>query len=616
VKLRFVTSPRGNYHMTELLAGLCAAAVDGGHDAAVEMDGFPDPDAEVVCVVIPHEFYGCEPPQSWPSEAQRHRTIGLCVENPLTPWFERACELAPAFAGSLAINRSSLTEMHRRGLAARHLQLGYTHHWDTWGGGDDDRPIDVTYLGTTDARRDALIAGYGRWLWPHRTAMLVPTLAPKRTPRPDYLIDRGKYLHLRRSKLLVNLHRETSRSFEWIRVLQAIANGCVVVSEPSLDHHPLVAGEHFVVAAPKGIPHVVNRLLADPDRLAAIRARAYELIRTELGMDAAVDQLVAEAERVLGSGSRVPQLTAVPTRPQAEAHLPDSRPAELINLGIGIRTLGSDVMELRRAVQDLGERVGGRDPAAAPELVACTPAYADARPRVSIAVTLYNYEREVLRALRSVAASQFADYEVLIVDDASTDASLAGVVEFASDHPWMALSVRHSRCNRGLGASRNALIDNARGEFLFVLDADNTIYPTALGRLVEALDRDPGASFSYPMLAVTRADDPVDLLSHRAWDPEGFRGGNYIDAMALIRLDDLITFGGYTENVRLTGWEDFDLWCRCAEAGGRGRLVPEVLAEYRQTSHSMLATIQTDVTVAWSVMHARFPSLVGAAPGP
>jgi glycosyltransferase involved in cell wall biosynthesis len=235
---------------------------------------------------------------------------------------------------------------------------------------------------------------------------------------------------------------------------------------------------------------------------------------------------------------------------------------------------------------------------------------------VSIAVTLYNYEREVLRALRSVAASQFADYEVLIVDDASTDASLAGVVEFASDHPWMALSVRHSRCNRGLGASRNALIDNARGEFLFVLDADNTIYPTALGRLVEALDRDPGASFSYPMLAVTRADDPVDLLSHRAWDPEGFRGGNYIDAMALIRLDDLITFGGYTENVRLTGWEDFDLWCRCAEAGGRGRLVPEVLAEYRQTSHSMLATIQTDVTVAWSVMHARFPSLVGAAPGP
>ncbi len=601
--------------MTELLAGLCAAAVDGGHDAAMETEGFPDPDAEVVCVVIPHEFYGCEPPQSWPSEAQRQQTIGLCVENPSTPWFERACELAPAFAGSLAINRSSLTEMRRRGLAGRHLQLGYTRHWDAWGGAADDRPVDVTYLGTTDPRRDALVAGYGRWLWPRRTAMLVPIQGPKRTARADYLIDHEKYLHLGRSKLLVNLHRETTCSFEWIRILQAIANGCVVVSEPSLDHHPLVAGEHFIVAGPKSIPHVVNRLLENPDRIAAIRARAYELTRTKLNMGAAVDQLAVEAERVLASRPRVPQLHAAATSPPAEAHVPAGRPPELVHLGIGIRTLGSDVTELRRAVQDLSERLDGRDPAAAPELVACTPAFADARPRVSIAVTVYNYEREVLEALRGVAASQFTDYEVLVVDDASTDTSLAGVVEFASDHPWMPLAVRRSRRNRGLGASRNTLMNNARGEFLFVLDADNTIYPTALGRLVEALDRDPGASFSYPMLAVTRAGDPVELLSHRAWDPTAFGAGNYIDAMALIRLDDLVAFGGYTENVRLTGWEDFDLWCRCVEAGGRGRLVPEVLAEYRQTGHSMLATIQTDLTVAWSVMHARFPALVGAAPG-
>ena len=603
--------------MTELLTGLCAAAVDGGHDAAVETDGFPDPDADVVYVVIPHEFYSCEPSRSWPSEAQRRQTIALCVENPSTPWFERACELSPAFAGSLAINRSSLTEMHRRGLAARHLQLGYTRHWDAWGGEDDDRPLDVTYLGTTNSRRDALIAGYGRWWWPHRTAMLVPTLAPKHSARADYLVDHEKYLHLSRTKLLINLHRETSWSFEWVRVLQAIANGCVVVSEPSLDHHPLVAGEHFIVAAPKSIPHVVNRLLKDPDRLAAIRARAYELIRTRVRMGAAVDHLVVEAERVLGSGSRGPQLPATAaTLPPGEAPLPDNRPPELVHLGIGIRTLASDIMELRRAVQDLGARVEGRDPAAAPELVTRTPAYADARPRVSIAITLYNYEREVLEALRSVAASQFADYEVLILDDASTDASLAGVVTFASAHPWMALSVQRSRSNRGLGASRNTLMNSARGEFLFVLDADNTIYPTALERLVEMLDRDPGASFSYPILAVTRADDPVELLSHQAWDPAAFRGGNYIDAMALIRLDDLVTLGGYTENIRLTGWEDFDLWCRCAEAGGRGRLVPEVLAEYRQTRHSMLATIQTDVTVAWSVMHARFPSLIGATPCP
>jgi hypothetical protein len=616
MRLRFVTTLRGNHHMTELLAALCAATLDGGHDAAVETEGFPEVDDETVCVVIPHEFYDCEPPYAWPSLDQRRQTIALCVENPSTQWFERSCQLAPSFAGALAINRSSLTEMHRRGLTARPLQLGYTRLWDAWGGAEGDRPVDVTYLGATDRRRDGLVAGYGRWLWPRRTTMLVPPHAPKPLARPDYLIDNQKYLHLSRTKLLVNLHREGAWSFEWTRVLQAIANGCVVVSEPSVDHAPLVAGEHFIVAAAKSIPHVVNGLLEEPGRIEAIRSSAYAMIQDELDMCLAAGQVVAEAERLLAGGLRTTSLPSPPAHASpAPVELPDTSSREVARLRLGVRTLTSEVLELRRAAQRMVEGCQGRDPEAAPELVACTPAYGEAHPRVSIAITLYNYEREVLEALRSVNASEFSDYEVLVIDDASTDSSLAGVLAFAAEHPWMALAVLRNRCNRGLGAGRNALAAAARGEFLFVLDADNAIYPTALGRLVEALDRDPGATFCYPILAVTHTGESMGLLSHQGWNPAGFADGNYIDAMALIRLDDLIALGGYTENVQLTGWEDFDLWCRCAESGRRGRLVPEVLAIYRQTNHSMLAWTQTDVTVAWSMMHSRFPSLVGAEPG-
>ena len=85
--------------------------------------------------------------------------------------------------------------------------------------------------------------------------------------------------------------------------------------------------------------------------------------------------------------------------------------------------------------------------------------------------------------------------------------------------------------------------------------------------------------------------------------------------MALIFLDDFIALGGYTEDTRLTGWEDFFFWCACAESGRRGRLVPEVLARYRQTGHSMLGWTQTDTTAAWSVIHTRFPQFVPPAPG-
>jgi glycosyltransferase involved in cell wall biosynthesis len=226
---------------------------------------------------------------------------------------------------------------------------------------------------------------------------------------------------------------------------------------------------------------------------------------------------------------------------------------------------------------------------------------------------LYNYEREVLDALGSVAASEFDYYEVLVLDDASSDGSLEAARQFLVEHPWMPAALLHHRVNRGLGASRNALTRQARGELMFVLDADNAIYPTALGRLVEALDHDQGATFAYPLIAVTRPDEPTGLLSQHAWDPGRLRDGNYIDAMALIRIDDLLALGGYTEDPRLAGWEDFHLWCACAEAGWWGTLVPEVLARYRASSHSMLAWTLVDTTIASSLMHARFPRIVAPA---
>jgi len=220
-----------------------------------------------------------------------------------------------------------------------------------------------------------------------------------------------------------------------------------------------------------------------------------------------------------------------------------------------------------------------------------------------------------VEALASVDRSEFEDYEVLVVDDASSDGSLRSVRDFLLAHPWMPATVLSNRVNRGPAASRNALARQARGELMFVLDADNSIYPPALGRLVHALDRDPGAAFAYPLIAQTRSGAPVGLLSRYAWDPSLLRGGNYVDVMAMYRLDDFFALGGFTEDVRVTGWEDFFFWCACAESGRRGHLISEVLANYRQTGHSVLGWTQTDTTVAWSVLHARFPEIIPWTPG-
>ena len=521
--------------MTELLEALCRAVRELGHPAELASSTFPVVAEDLVYVLIPHEHRGCEPPGAWPTLEQRERTIALCVENPPSPWFETVCQLAHEFPAMLAINQSSADALRRRAIEVEHLQLGYAPEWDLSEEGGGHRPIDVTYLGSADERRDALIANYGQW-WSHRqVAMLVPTVAPKPAARADYLVDSDKYRHLSRSKLLVNLHRDQTKSFEWVRVLQAMANGCVVVSEPSLDHAPLVAGEHFVAASAESLPHVVEGLLHEPDRISTLRSAAYEKLRQGLTMASAAQRLVETADRLLNQERPHSPLRSDPPSPPAPSPAVRDRPERAgddARTRAAVRGLVTETIELRRAVQRLLERSEQRDPDAQAELVASTPAFDEARPRISVAVTLRNYEREVVQALDSVDISDYGDYEVIVIDDDSSDRSLEVVRDFLIRRPWMPATLLRNRVNQGLGASRNALALRARGEFMFVLDADNTIFPSTLRRLADALDRDPGATFAYPLIAVTRSDRSAGLLSRYAWDREGFRSGNYIDAMA------------------------------------------------------------------------------------
>ena len=116
------------------------------------------------------------------------------------------------------------------------------------------------------------------------------------------------------------------------------------------------------------------------------------------------------------------------------------------------------------------------------------------------------------------------------------------------------------------------------------------------------------------MIAAFRDGVPLQLLSGLPWEPDRLLHGNYIDAMALVRREHILGLGGYATDPRITGWEDFHLWCQCAEAGLYGILVPQVLAWYRLRAHSMLSDTASSVVLAWSLMRARFPDLLGLHP--
>lgn len=252
-------------------------------------------------------------------------------------------------------------------------------------------------------------------------------------------------------------------------------------------------------------------------------------------------------------------------------------------------------IELERAVCEIRERQSGRQPQAV-ETAHLTPAYLSVRPRVSVCIPVRNHGHEIVEALESVVGAEGPLVEILVLDDCSTDRTLETVVEWMEARNHVLGRVMTRPVNRGLGAGRNDLLRIARGEYAFMLDADNSIYPPAIARLCEALDADPTAAFAYCMLERHNAGRSRGLLSDGPWEPDRLRDGNYVDAMAMLRRLSVIELGGYSEDIRLYGWEDFDLWCRIAEHGGHGLFVPEILCRYRQNEHSMLSVSAIDGT--------------------
>ena len=142
--------------------------------------------------------------------------------------------------------------------------------------------------------------------------------------------------------------------------------------------------------------------------------------------------------------------------------------------------------------------------------------------------------------------------------------------------------------NQGLSYSRNTAISFVQTPYVFILDADNQLYPRALQVLREALENS-GYAMAYSL--IERFGAQRIIANNSIWLPEKFSHGNYIDAMALIRTDVLRQLGGYRIMTHKVGWEDYDLWCSLIDHGLKGCHVPQILCRYRVHGKSMTRTV-------------------------
>jgi glycosyltransferase involved in cell wall biosynthesis len=204
-------------------------------------------------------------------------------------------------------------------------------------------------------------------------------------------------------------------------------------------------------------------------------------------------------------------------------------------------------------------------------------------PGVTIVMPVYNGERFIARAIQSALASTFKDFELLVIDDGSTDGSVAEAHRAAAgDDRMRVITVPHG----GVAAARNAGLHSARGEFLANLDSDDEMLPHRLARQFAYLGAHPECVVVSCRSVVIDSDGkPIGIVgryfTHEDIDASLLdgNGGALGNDSAMFRVDALRAIGGYEQHLNATG-EDHDISLRLAEHG-RVACLPDVLNRYR-----------------------------------
>lgn len=213
-----------------------------------------------------------------------------------------------------------------------------------------------------------------------------------------------------------------------------------------------------------------------------------------------------------------------------------------------------------------------------------------AAPRVSVCMPVFNTIEFLGESLRSISNQCFSDFELVVIDDGSTDGSGPFLETYASTERRMRL-IR--RGNRGLIATRNELLARARGELVAWMDSDDASLPDRLTKQLAAFDADPSLVCVGTFARCVDSDGArLNLetysLDHQAIVQEQLRGGGMRFPTTMMKRQAALDAGGFREPLRMG--EDLDLLLRLGEIGRLANL-PLPLYVYRQHLASVCATL-------------------------
>ena len=209
-------------------------------------------------------------------------------------------------------------------------------------------------------------------------------------------------------------------------------------------------------------------------------------------------------------------------------------------------------------------------------------------PKISVVVPTYNTPAAFLEAMvQSVLAQTYASWELCLADGASTAEWVRPALErYARTDPR--IRVQFLPANGGIVGNSNAALEQATGDYVALLDHDDTLAPFALFEVVSAINAQPDADFIYSDEdKLNQSGERVEPNFKPDWSPETLRSRNYVCHLTVLKRDLLRQIGGFRSG--FDGAQDHDLVLRASEKARRIVHVPKVLYHWRMHEQSTAA---------------------------
>lgn len=201
-------------------------------------------------------------------------------------------------------------------------------------------------------------------------------------------------------------------------------------------------------------------------------------------------------------------------------------------------------------------------------------------PLISIVTPFYNTGHEFHETAQSVFQQSLQQFEWIIVNDGSDNPESISILESYRKIDPRVRVIDHLS-NRGLPAARNTGFREARSDFILFLDSDDLLEPTAAEKWFWFLITNPSCAF---VKGYTVGFGEYNYLWARGFHQRRlFLGENLVDITSLVRKSVLNSVGGFDESLK-QGFEDWEFWLKCANAGFWGATIPEYHDWYRRRS--------------------------------